>query len=415
MDLQREVEAAFRIDGLPKILDAACSLVGFHRATFARVTETRWVACGIRDHDTMDICSGLELDVKTLICDDVRRTRKPVIINSVSEDPVYRDHPGPRTYNFESAISIPVYFQGGDFFGTLTALGDKPAVLDGPETLRSFELFADLLTLNLDRELQLETSRRELADERRMAQLREQFIAVLGHDLRSPLASIRTSAFVLRRQSENAELAGFIDQSVARMSAMINDVMDFARGKLGDGIPVKLEAARPLDETVTHVIRELQTAHPQSQFDVEMDLSAPVACDHGRISQLVGNLLGNAVTHGDPLKPVRLRGAIRGKMLEISVANSGKPIPVHAMSMLFQPFVRASAEENGEGLGLGLFIASEIARGHGGAINVSSGPEETRFTFRMPIAGPVFETSSASDVIVAQEIYAEERAKVLVH
>jgi signal transduction histidine kinase len=388
MDLQRDIEAALRIDSLPKILDAACSLVGMRRATFARVTETRWIACGIRDGDVVDICTKIELDVKSLICDDVRKTLKPVIVNSVGDDPVYKDHPAPIDHQFKSVISVPVFFQDGSFFGTLSALGDEPTVLDHPDTLRSFELFADLLTLNLDKELQLEVSRQELADERHTSQLREQFIAVLGHDLRNPLASVKTSAFVLRQQPENAELAGFIEQSVARMSAMIDDVMDFARGKLGDGIPVKLQEPSCLIPTLSQVLRELETAHPNRVFDVDLNLEHPVACDHGRMAQLVGNLLSNAVTHGDQDQPIRVRSAVRGGLLEIAVANSGKPIPPHAMGMLFQPFVRASAVENGEGLGLGLFIASEIARGHGGAINVSSGPAETRFTFRMPISLP---------------------------
>lgn len=388
MDLQAEIEAAFRINALPKILDAACSLVGLRRATFARVTETRWVACGMRDGTIMEVCSGLELDVKTTICDIVRQTLKPVIINSVSQDPVFKDHPGPRAYDFESVICVPVFFKDGTFFGTLTAMGDEPAILDQPETLRSFELFADLLALNLDKELQLENSRQELAEERRTAQLREQFIAVLGHDLRNPLASVKTSAFVLRRRPETAELAGFIEQSVDRMSSMIDDVMDFARGKLGDGIPVRLEDSRCIEPTLTQVLRELQTAHPDRFFDVDLALDEPLTCDHGRISQLVGNLVGNAITHGALGEPIRVRASARDNLLEISVANAGQPIPMQAMAMLFKPFVRASAIEDGEGLGLGLFIASEIARAHGGTIDVSSGPAETRFTFRMPLSPP---------------------------
>lgn len=391
MDLQRDIEAALRIDSLPKILDAACSLVGMRRASFARVTETRWIACGIRDGDVISICTGVELSVKSLICDDVRKTLKPVIVNNIAQDPIYKHHPAPIEHQFESLISVPVFFQDGSFFGTLSALGDEPTVLDHPDTLRSFELFADLLTLNLDKELQLEVSRQELADERHTAQLREQFIAVLGHDLRNPLASVKTSAYILRQQAENAELAGFIEQSVARMSAMIDDVMDFARGKLGDGIPVKLEEPRCLLPTLGQVLRELETAHPTRTFDVELSLDRPIACDHGRMAQLVGNLLSNAVTHGDPEQPIRVNSAVRGGVLEIAVANAGKPIPPHAMGMLFQPFVRASAVENGEGLGLGLFIASEIARGHGGVINVSSGPAETKFTLRMPVSAPALQ------------------------
>jgi signal transduction histidine kinase len=385
MDLQRDIEAALRINSLPKILDAACSLVGLRRAIFARVTETRWIACAIRDGAVVDLCVSRVRDVKSVICDDVRKTLKPVVVNCIADDPIYRHHPAPKENGFKSVISVPVFFKDGSFFGTLTALGDEPTVLDHPDTLRSFELFADLLTLNIDKELQLEDSRKELADERHMAQLREQFVAVLGHDLRSPLASVKTSAYLLRQQPQNAELAAFIEQSVERMMALIDDVMDFARGKLGEGIPIRLEAPRTLLQTVKQVLREIETAHPEHVIDADLSLDLPVVCDHRRISQLIGNLLSNAVTHGDPSRPIRISSTVRNQVLEIAVANSGSPIPPHAMEMLFQPFVRASAVENGEGLGLGLFIASEIARGHGGAINVSSGPDETIFTFRMPV------------------------------
>jgi phosphoserine phosphatase RsbU/P len=108
-------------------------------------------------------------------------------------------------------------------------------------------------------------------------------------------------------------------------------------------------------------------------------------CDPSRFGQIISNLLANALTHGAPDEPVRIHAAADGAELKLWVANRGKPIAPAAMERLFQPFFRGEVLPRQQGLGLGLHIASEIAKAHGGAIDVASTPEETRFTFRMPL------------------------------
>ena len=104
----------------------------------------------------------------------------------------------------------------------------------------------------------------------------------------------------------------------------------------------------------------------------------------GRIAQLFSNLLGNAVTHGTAARPIHVRATTRDGEFELTVANSGQPIPPEAMDRLFQPFYRLAEQGSQQGLGLGLYIASEIAHPWG-RIDVTSSPEGTRFTFRMPL------------------------------
>lgn len=115
-----------------------------------------------------------------------------------------------------------------------------------------------------------------------------------------------------------------------------------------------------------------------------LDLSAPVACDASRLSQLVSNLVANALTHGEEGGTVTVRAALEGEDLELSVSNTGEPIPPAALERLFQPFARGEIRPGRQGLGLGLYIASEIARAHGGTLTAASTAEETRFTLRMP-------------------------------
>jgi sigma-B regulation protein RsbU (phosphoserine phosphatase) len=227
-----------------------------------------------------------------------------------------------------------------------------------------------------------------LTDEREASQLREQFIAVLGHDLRNPLASIVGAARLLRRegQSEKAlKILGMMETSVDRMAGLIDDVMDFARGRLGSGIGLNRTDAA-LEPVLRHVVEELEANHPSRDFICEFDLPESLSFDSGRIGQLVSNLLGNALTHGDPKTPVRLGAVACNGDLELWVANQGPAIAEKAMERLFQPFFRGEVRDSQQGLGLGLHIAAEIARAHGGTLTVKSTPEETRFTLRAPIA-----------------------------
>lgn len=224
-------------------------------------------------------------------------------------------------------------------------------------------------------------------DEREAAELREQFIAVLGHDLRNPLASIVGAARLLRRESQSIKALKVIEMmeaSVDRMAGLIDNVMDFARGRLGSGIDLHRETAH-LEPVLRHVVEELEASQPSREIICDLDLPEPLSFDPGRMGQLASNLLANALTHGDPRAPVRLGARLTSGTVEVWVANSGEPIPAKAMERLFQPFFRGEVRASQQGLGLGLHIASEIARAHGGTLAATSDATETRFTLRMPV------------------------------
>ncbi|MBY5890063.1 PAS domain-containing sensor histidine kinase [Rhizobium leguminosarum] len=223
--------------------------------------------------------------------------------------------------------------------------------------------------------------------EQQTAELREQFIAVLGHDLRNPLASIAAAARMLRKEEQTDRSINVLDLmqgSVVRMSGLIDNVLDFARGRLGGGITLERRAEH-LEPILREVIGELRSCHLDRGIEVSIEFAGPINCDSGRIGQLVSNLLGNALTHGKSDEPVRLSAATVDGRLELWIANSGPPISCDAMTRLFQPYFRGEIGTSQRGLGLGLHIASEIARAHGGTITVSSDDTETRFTFVMPL------------------------------
>jgi sigma-B regulation protein RsbU (phosphoserine phosphatase) len=231
-------------------------------------------------------------------------------------------------------------------------------------------------------------TRQRLLAETETSELREQFIAVLGHDLRNPLASISAGARILLRSPRNeveTSVLRMMETTVIRMAGLIDNVMDFARGRLGGGITLSRDANRPLEPVLLQVVDELRGASPERVIETRFSMTEPVNCDRTRIGQLVSNLLGNALMHGSVDQPIFVQASTAGGMFELSVSNSGEPIPERAMGKLFEPFVRGDVRDSKQGLGLGLYIASQIAKAHEGTLTVSSTADETRFTLTMPL------------------------------
>jgi len=388
---ETDIAAIAGIDAVPTILEVVCKTTGMGFAAVARVTEDRWIACGVRDGIAFGLEPGGELKVETTICHEIRQSRKPVIIDHVAEDEIFRGHPTPAMYGFQSYISMPIILPDGSFFGTLCAIDPRPAQLKTPETIGMFKLFAELIAFHLNANAQLASSKEDLLGERTTAELREQFIAVLGHDLRNPLAAISAGAEVLQRSpldERASRMVTLIQKSATRIAGLIDDVMDFARGRLGSGLPLE-RSKEPLEPVLQQVVSELRANFPDRVIATKIALDDPLVCDRSRIAQLLSNLLGNALTYGAAGEAIHVQARTTGTVFELSVANAGDPIPPAAMERLFLPFSRGEVRPGQQGLGLGLFIASEVAKAHGGRLDVVSSSEETRFTFRMPLARPV--------------------------
>ncbi|MDR3620621.1 MAG: GAF domain-containing sensor histidine kinase [Paludisphaera borealis] len=383
-----DISAVGRIEAVTRILEVICRTTGLGFSAVARVTESQWIACAVRDEIEFGLQPGGELVLDTTICDEIRQSGELVVIEDAETDERYNRHPTPKQYGFRSYISVPIRLPDGRFFGTLCAIDPRPAQLKKPETVEMFKLFASLIAFHLEAQLRLISSERALLDEREASQLREQFIAVLGHDLRNPLAAIRSGAFLLTRlpKGEQADgVRGMIDRSVVRMTELIDNVLDFARGRLGDGLSLDRKNDEELDGVLDHVVNELEAAWPERVVHREIRIGRPIFCNSARLAQMLSNLIGNALAHGDPTSPIRVRAQTSPDALEVSVANLGPTIPPETIERLFQPFFRGSAKTGKQGLGLGLHIAAEIARAHRARLEVVSSAGETCFTFRMPL------------------------------
>ncbi|MEP6534953.1 MAG: GAF domain-containing sensor histidine kinase [Bryobacteraceae bacterium] len=391
------------MESVPTILDVICRTTGMRFAAVARVTKDRWIACSVLDEINFGLKPGGELQIDTTICNEIRQSREPVIIDHVAEDVLWCVHPTPAMYGFQSYISVPIILEDQSFFGTLCAIDPRPAILRTPETIGMFRLFAELIAKDIDSARRLALTESDLRDERAESELREQFIAVLAHDLRAPMRSVNSLMELFLRKTpitkETAEMSGLMRDSCKRMLTLIDNLLDLARGRLGSGLSLDSNAIEPLEPLLRSVIAESQAGFPDRDVEADLTLTEPVNCDQSRIAQLLSNLLGNALCYGSIERPVRVRAFSGEGVFELSVSNSGDPIPDAALERLFQPFYRSSvAVQNREGLGLGLYIAHEIATAHGGTLTVSSTDAETRFTLRMPsTAAAAGGTTSASE------------------
>ncbi|MDP1798372.1 MAG: HAMP domain-containing sensor histidine kinase [Planctomycetaceae bacterium] len=228
---------------------------------------------------------------------------------------------------------------------------------------------------------------------KRVDQSRDLFLAILSHDLRNPLNSIAMSASLLphlvQPATEAVHVASQISTDAQVMARMISDLLDYTRTRLGAGMPVS-PTSMDLGTLCQELHNEFQSGHPKRHIDLHLEGDLRGRWDADRLRQVISNLLGNAIQHSPENAPVAL--TIRGETSDIvlTVFNGGPPIPPGELSKIFDPLVRGSSAEHPKAnrpgsIGLGLYIAREIAESHGGTITVTSSQASgTSFTVRLP-------------------------------
>lgn len=387
-DFSAAIAAVQKIECVPLILEMVKRTTGMGFAAVARVTDKHWVTCAVDDSIDFGLMPGSQLELETTICHEIRQNRKPVIFTQASTHPLFSVHHTPKLYGLESYVSIPIVTPGGQFFGTLCAIDPTPASFDESSVLKTMELYAQLIAMNLDLHKDLLISEQALAQANEAGLLREQFVAVLGHDLRTPLSAVRLSAELLETRVDepsSLKLIRAVRQSAIRMGVLIEDVLDFARGELGGGIPVRPVVTDNLQEQLEAVLMELRVVHPRAVILDTLCIPSGLHCDPERLAQLLSNLVDNAITHGAKGEPVEVRIHTVGQSLVLSVHNRGVAIPEEVLPSLFHPFKRLEVGRRQEGLGLGLYIAKQICAGHRGTLEVTSNDTHgTEFVATLP-------------------------------
>jgi signal transduction histidine kinase len=214
-------------------------------------------------------------------------------------------------------------------------------------------------------------------------QQRERFLGVLAHDLRQPLGAIRMSADLLTEAGASVDAAGIaarIQSACARMSRLIEDVIDFARVRLAAGIPVDPQL-HDMGEICRAAVDEVTTAHPRRAIGIAIRGDLRGAFDRDRILQALGNLLTNAIEHGAGALELRACESGDRQWVLVEVSSSGPAIAADVLRVIFDPFATTAPRR---GLGLGLYIVQQIARAHGGLCEATSDDNATVFRMRFP-------------------------------
>lgn len=183
--MQRDIDAVARIAAVPKILEVITRTTGLRFAAVARVTDSRWVACAVRDEVAFGLEPGGELEVRTTICDEIRQHCQPVVFGHAGAHPEFAAHHTPRRYGLESYISVPIHRANGEFFGTLCAIDPLPSRVEAPETLQMMELFAELIGAQLESDERYVLSQAALHTALDVAKLRERFINEVSDELKA--------------------------------------------------------------------------------------------------------------------------------------------------------------------------------------------------------------------------------------
>jgi PAS domain S-box-containing protein len=236
----------------------------------------------------------------------------------------------------------------------------------------------------------------DIDDRKREEGFRETILGILGHDLRNPLSAILTTARLMAKRDPskptNPAQVERIVRSGERMYRMIEQLLDLTRARIAGGIPVR-RSPEPLAVApiVGRIVDEIRGANPDRAIEFHVEEECAIRLDPDRFEQVVSNLLGNAVIHGDPQEPVtvRLESDATNGHVSLHVHNGGAPIDEGILPLLFNPFAVTTSRRTGSGagLGLGLYISERVVAAHGGEVKVrSTAGEGTRFTVSLPRA-----------------------------
>jgi signal transduction histidine kinase len=225
-----------------------------------------------------------------------------------------------------------------------------------------------------------------------VARSRDTFLAILGHDLRSPLSAVANSGLFLTSPGvlplgAPLDAARRVTRGAAKMSGMIRDLLEYTRTRLGRAIPISPQATS-MEQICALAFDEIRAVHPERVFKLETSGKLDGEFDSDRLQQVLSNLLNNAVQHGTLEQPITLSAHGESERITVRVRNYGRQIPADQLHVIFNPLVQIPqehADEDVTSLGLGLYIAHEIVTMHGGTMMAESSEEHgTVFSAHLP-------------------------------
>lgn len=391
--MARDVERIQALSIVPSILDLICSTTGMGFAAVARVTESRWITCAVRDEIGFGLVPGAELEVGTTICNEIRTHHQPVVIDDVGADATYCLHPTPEQYGFKSYASIPIFLKDGSFFGTLCAIDPSPHALKALKVETMFKLYADLIAYHLYSLDQADLMSDMLLKTRvKLLDAQEdvrQFMHVNRHTLREPLRKLQFFSDVISNDktlpgNHSTRMAAIKINRLARsFSSMLTKLADLSETNLS-----YVEAV-DLNKVLLSVIERLQPKIREVQAHFELGPLPVVRGNRAQLEELFFQLIENALIFGKEGQRVVVKiltaslGRREAQQLNrtdidlsaycgVCIEDNGIGISADYIGNIFNLFSQATSPLNDDHIGIGLTQVKRIVRNHDGFILVSS-------------------------------------------
>jgi signal transduction histidine kinase len=389
-ELLEDIERIRRIAIVPTLLDVICETTGMGFAAVARVTSTKWVTCSVRDDIQFGLNPGSELMLATTICDEIRQSYQPVIINHVAEDEQFHNHHTPLMYGFQSYISYPIVLKSGELFGTLCAIDPKPADLKNAKVQGLFTAFADLISFHLQQIELLDESDKAVRNLSRQLfnsmDENRQYRHISSHTLQEPLRKLRIFSGMLvdaikDSSQEKAEyLAARIYSSSERFSSMINDLSNFS---VLDSNETATEPTS-LDTALEVACSQLSVQIQEKLATIQAEKLPTIQAFPAQIELLFYHLIQNSLKFSrrdvSPVISISCRRPALSadhqpmdkQYIEILIEDNGIGIDSNQVERIFDMFSQLSSEPTGLGDGFGLTYCRKIIRNHNGLIKIQS-------------------------------------------
>lgn len=289
-------------------------------------------------------------------------------------------------HKINKAITAPIHRSNGKFFGLLCAMDTGSNFTEGIAVHEIYNFHSRVLGTSIELAERFDEVNYQLKHEREKAEKNATFIAILAHDLRNPVATVRMCSDIILKAGPNSVVsknAEIIKLSSYRMQELIDSMLDTAQGRFGEGIKIEKKVNNVLlANALYHVVDEIMAVN-YLEIQTSLKLTSPVNCDVERIAQLASNLLSNAVHHGDGKNILMNVRTIKDAFV-LTVSNTGPTIPKAKQKKIFEPYYSDFTQENKRGLGLGLYISAQIAQSHGGSLKVRSKAGVTKFILTIP-------------------------------
>ena len=430
-DYAKDIRDIGKIPIIANLLDVVCQTTKMGFSAVARVTDERWITCGVRDDISFGLKPGDELELKTTICNEIRQHKHAVIIDHVAEDPDFKNHHTPLQYGFQSYISMPIVRKDGRFFGTLCAIDPNPHKVNTPEIIGMFTLFTDLIAFHLetiekmdDFELKLDEERElhKISDENqkkftdllerkveeRTQELKENndsldkmnkelqaFAYISSHDLQEPLRKIQIfSSAIAEKEATNLTDSGKdyferIQKAAGRMQTLINDLLAYSRAS----VDAKKFEFLDLSHVMVDVILDLKEEIENKNAIIEAVDLCHCNIINFQMRQLLYNLVSNSLKFSAPDKTPHIKitseiidgNELSEKICHIKVEDNGIGFDQKYSEKIFELFQSLHPREKYDGTGIGLSIVKKIVENHKGRITATSkNGQGARFDIYIP-------------------------------